>query len=68
MSKKDIIREIISRFRLDSKSFKTLEEYEYELIYETLHFLDRKIINESIEDFTQNKFKIKAIRTTFNKK
>ncbi len=67
MKKEEIIREIIWRFKLDSKSLKKLEEYEYELIYSSLNFLDRSLINETIQDYCNNKVKIKAIRTTFTK-
>ena len=67
MGREEIIKEVITRFKLDSCSIKNLEEYEYDLIHKQLSYIDPKRINQSIKDFNNNKFKIKSIRTTFTK-
>ncbi len=67
MGREEIIKEVITRFKLDSRSIKNLEEYEYDLIHEQLSSIDPKHINESIKDFNNKKFKIKSIRTAFTK-
>ncbi len=67
MKREEIISEIIKRFKLDKKTLSQLEDYEYDLIYETLDFIDSSAIEKAISEFINEDFEIKAIRTTFHK-
>lgn len=67
MRNKDIIREIIKRFKLDASSIKKMKDYEYDLIYETLTNIKPETITKAINSFKKNEFKIKTIKTSFHK-
>ncbi len=67
MQETEIIVEIIGRFKLDSRSLKRLENYEYDLIYSSLSSIEKHKINKAIKDYCEKKFKIKTIRTAFLK-
>ncbi len=59
MTREEIVREIIKRFKLDAYSLKNLNGYEYELIYEAFPIIDKSNINKAIDDFSNGKFKIR---------
>ncbi len=67
MTREEIVREIIKRFKLDAVSVKSLERYEYELIYESLKETDKESIDRAIKDFIDKKFKMRVIRTAYVK-
>ncbi len=67
MSREGIIREILCRFKLDKKSIKRLKDYEYDLIYNSLEKIEKQLIYKAIKDFSEDKFQVKTIRSTFYK-
>lgn len=66
MSREEIIEEIFKRFKLDSKAIKKMEEYEYKLIYRVFSEVPPEDIDEAIEAYKKNEFKIRVIRTTYH--
>ncbi len=66
MSREEIIEEIFKRFKLDSKAIKKMEEYEYKLIYRVFSEVPPEAIDEAIESYKKNEFKIRVIRTTYH--
>ncbi len=65
MTREEIIKEILKRFKLDSNSLRTLELYEYDLIYSALSGITRDEINKAIEGYKSREFQVKTIRTSF---
>jgi len=66
MTKEQIIKEIIKRFKLDSASIKQMKEYEYILIYKSFSEISPEIIDKAIESYKNKDFKLKAVRTTYH--
>jgi|GEM_PF-3107700 len=66
MSREEIIEEIFKRFKLDSKAIKKMEEYEYKLIYRVFSGIPPEIIDQAIESYKREEFKIRVIRTTYH--
>lgn len=66
MSKEKIIVEILKRFKLDSNAIKKMEEYEYELIYKSFPKVPPEIINDAIDAYNNNNFKVRIVRTSFH--
>ncbi len=62
MNREEIIKEIIYRFKLDSKSLRKLKDYEYEMIYDAFKPISKRHIDNTIDDYCNNKFKIKPIK------
>lgn len=61
MDKQEIIAGILKRFKLDSNAIKRLEEYEYELIYRSFSVVSPETINEAIESYKRNDFRVRVI-------
>lgn len=66
MSREEIIEEIFKRFKLDSKAIKKMEEYEYKLIYRVFSGIPPETIDQAIESYKREEFKIRVIRTTYH--
>ncbi len=66
MSREEIIEEIFKRFKLDSKAIKKMEEYEYKLIYRVFSEIPPETIDQAIESYKREEFKIRVIRTTYH--
>ena len=61
MDKKEIITGILKRFKLDSNAIRRMEEYEYELIYRSFSRVSPETINEAIESYKRNDFRVRVI-------
>jgi len=61
VDKKEIITGILKRFKLDSSAIRKMEDYEYELIYRSFSRVSPEIIDEAIESYKRNDFKVRVI-------
>jgi len=61
VDKKEIITGILKRFKLDSNAIRRMEEYEYELIYRSFSRVSPETINEAIESYKRNDFRVRVI-------